>query len=234
MISERKFATSYIAFWNTIIPFGDYYIHNLNKSVERFSQEVKPESSSEQRALIAEIGFEHFIRSIQSNITNIEDIVLKTTHRISRILNDQKEFHPLSETDKKEVIGISQNLSKYFSDKDKSQIYVRPVFQGCGIINTCEGDLICNDEIIEIKSIDRGIGIADVRQVLVYLSLQYSSAEKVSEYIVFVNPRRGVFIKIATSELAILVSGRELYDLLGHIVLYISELTPTFVDEITA
>lgn len=232
MISERKFATSYISFWNTIIPFGDYYIHNLNKSVERFSSKIETESPPEKRALIAEMGFEHFIKSIKNNDVEIEKIILETNHRISKILNDQKEFQTLTETDKTEIEGISKNLHKYFKDKDELQILIRPVFQGCGIINTCEGDLILNDEIIEVKSVDRGIGIADVRQVLVYLSLQYSASEKVSNNIVFVNPRRGVFTKIATSELAILISGRELFDLLGQIVLFISELSSTFIDEI--
>jgi hypothetical protein len=137
----------------------------------------------------------------------------------------------LDSVDLIEINGIAQNLLTYFNKTDISLLKVRPSFQGCGVINKCEGDFVYGDDLIEIKSVNRTLRVIDVRQILVYLALDFIERRKVFKNIIFINPRLGTFIKLTTANLAVEISGMELFDLLNQIVLSISDLSSIFVEE---
>lgn len=239
MISERRFATTYTAFWNNVTPLSNYCVHTLNENSKAFAKPIATNSLSHKRALIAEIGFEIFAHSLQFNkVKNIEelsidinDIVLQSKHRLIKELNEQRANQPLFSEDIGEIYSIAQNLLNYFNKIDTSLLQLRPSFQGCGIINKCEGDIIYEDNLIEVKSVNRTLRVVDVRQVLIYLALDFVARRKVFKNIIFINPRLGTSIKLATSNLALEVSGLELFELLNQIVLYVSDLSSFFDDE---
>jgi hypothetical protein len=239
MISERKFAHTYTAFWNNLTPLSNYCVHTLNENAKTFAKTITTNSAPYKRALIAEIGFELFVYSLQfgkvKNIKelgiNINDVVLHSKHRLVKELNEYRVNQTLDSVDLIEINGIAQNLLTYFNKTDISLLKVRPSFQGCGVINKCEGDFVYGDDLIEIKSVNRTLRVIDVRQILVYLALDFIERRKVFKNIIFINPRLGTFIKLTTANLAVEISGMELFDLLNQIVLSISDLSSIFVEE---
>jgi len=235
VISERRFASAHTAFWNTYTPLCGRYVRQLNSLCVRFAPAVPAGSDTARRALIAEVAFEYFCIQVSKGqvdqseplASDLElDMMLAQANMESRVEASGYALE-MSPEERKESFEMARNLGGYFATEESSTLILKPKFRGCGILHQCEGDVAIGDALIEVKAISRGLGVAEVRQVLTYLALQYSSGVPAYSRISFVNPRKGVYSECETSELATQISGLSLYELLNEIVGYLSEWFPT-------
>ena len=232
MISERRFASTHIAFWNAITPMCERFVRLLNLQAIRFAYAVEAVSEPTSRALIAEVGFEIFARHLEQGAIkhspplgeDIEAIEASATNRLFRHASAELERQNLTDTDLQEAKSIAWSLWSYFLTNQPSSVEIRPQFRGCGIISACEGDIAAEDTLFEVKSVSRGLGVADIRQVITYLALQYSEGKSHFKRVAFINPRRGITVEFDVSEMSNEVSGIDIYDLLDDVVKYVSDL----------
>lgn len=233
MTSERRFASTHSAFWNAVTPMAERFVRRLNPRPLRFAYEVDTASDPGNRSLIAEVGFEVFsnhiedgiVKSIPPSDEHIEISIARARVRLYGQTGDPSSQSSLTATDVHEAMEIGRNLWSYFFTNQLPSIELRPRFKGCGIISACEGDISSAVTLFEVKAVSRGLGVADIRQVITYLALQFAAGVPVFKSIAFINPRRGVSFEIDVAEMSNEVSGTEVYELLDDVVKYISDLS---------
>jgi hypothetical protein len=89
---------------------------------------------------------------------------------------------------------------------------------GCGIVNSCEGDVQVGESLYEVKAGDRGFRVSDIRQLLIYAALAYSSDNLSFTKIGLFNPRTGMAWTKSIDEVCIAISGTKANDVLPRVV----------------
>ncbi|WPO43337.1 hypothetical protein [Tardiphaga sp. 42S5] len=97
-------------------------------------------------------------------------------------------------------------------------IETKPQFSGCGIIDSCEGDVYFDGQLFEIKAGDRNIRSVDLRQLLVYSALNFAEKKRKIERVGLFNPRIGTYFSSTIEELCIEISGRSAIEMLSELV----------------
>ena len=221
MISERKLANAFSSFWRELLPMSDSYLRRLNLECERFETPIKSDlhNNGKRRSIVNEMAFTQFTHCIDEDgllspkkfgATELRVISDQVRRYISRIEN------PLSKTlldvvnkdEMLESVKIRKRLLVFFNHHSIGPFIPSPVFHGCGTLQTCRGDVLSQKTLFEIKAGDRHFRIPDLRQVLVYCSLNFASHQYEFEYICLVNPRTGLFFTERVDRLLIEMSGR--------------------------
>lgn len=227
MISERKFSSTYTSFWNEILPMGDAFVRQLNLSCKRFSH---PYDSNlpvdrDRRAIINELSFRLFKAQVLKNTADIDRVKLSRSvilyiSRLSNQINLRKT--KIREKEFKEAEMLARTLSEYFKRKELKSLVFWPSFTGCGLINSCKGDIILGKNLIEVKAGDRKFRLPDIRQLITYLSLNFYSERYELENVALVNPRAGLSFEISVDGLIESSSGRKPVDVFSDIIEFIS------------
>jgi hypothetical protein len=229
MSTARAFAEGYTSFWSQMLPTGDRYIRNRNLQIQRFAPPLSSSVETSQRSFVNELSFRLFSVSQARFETfseeQLTDAIGQTTDYISRF-RDSRSRHrkrPVK-SEIEEALELRIRLSKFFSERIKKQrITFFPYFEGCGIVNACDGDLLVGATLFEIKAGDRNLRLIDVKQTLIYCALNYAKGDYIIDAVGFVNPRVGVFRIESLNDLALATSGTTASFLLGDIVDFISQ-----------
>jgi hypothetical protein len=220
MISEKEFAVGFAGFWSECLPFlTPQVVAEFNvigtALTEGRREWVKPLAGSGDNSnndVVAETAFGLFAASLKEGkdvLTLARDMAMIKAigdSAIERILGLRgywmaKRRQIDSPTD--EAIELAKRLEDYFSAQPSEQlIVVQPQFKGCGILNSCYGDLHAAKCLYELKMVERNLRSADLRQVLIYCALNYRSQQYNIESVVVLNPRRGIEFRFAVEELA--------------------------------
>ena len=116
---------------------------------------------------------------------------------------------------------IAERLRKFFKNGGR-KVVVRPIFYGCGFIDTSEGDVIFGDTLYEVKTVERTFRSSDVRQVLTYAALNSGSGQySISRFGLF-NPRRGNYCELDLDDVCVGISGRPAQELFSIVIETIS------------
>jgi hypothetical protein len=232
MISEKIFVTSYNSSWQELAPTSQTYVRAINLSKLHFESPLTSKVDPKRRSIVNEIGFLIFKSSINSQ-KSIEDIfksddLVKISERslnIARsyqILSDE-ELMPATKMELQEAVFLANRIKLYLDQNEKEQkINVSPAFKGCGFIDDCYGDLLVGKTLYESKAGDRPFRLVDVKQILVYLALNFANKSHDIQDIGFVNPRLGIYYKVKATEFSYGVSGKDLIELVSEIVEFIS------------
>jgi len=102
------------------------------------------------------------------------------------------------------------------------KIVPEPKFPGCGIVDTCTGDVLVATTLFEIKAGDRFFLSIDVRQLMTYATLNHISKTFEISRVGLFNPRVGIRTEIDLDELCFEISGKRSVELLTEIALAIS------------
>ncbi|PLK57072.1 hypothetical protein CWN69_24990, partial [Klebsiella quasipneumoniae] len=123
--------------------------------------------------------------------TDFQDVFEKTKEYLQRFSYGSNFKLPLSMIEYNTIREIARNIfSRYGME---NQVEVSPQFDGCGVINNSYGDIYYSNVLVEIKSGDRKFSVYDLRQVLIYFTLNFYSKNKrpINRFELF-NPRMGI------------------------------------------
>lgn len=231
MITEKLFASSHHAFWHDLLPMGEHYIRSVNHDLERFDKPMRARSSPAVRGIVNELSFRLFVRATTEGIAveelqppAIADAVSSATAFIKSFR--QHGRGPMQLPDERaiqEAIDLARRTGDFFRQATGAQLLLQPSFQGCGWLSACEGDVLASDALYEVKAGARLFRMLDVRQVLLYCALNFSSKAYEIREVGLVNPREGTYFTETLSRLCDLLAGRSSIEILSEIVEYVSE-----------
>lgn len=231
MIDAVSFATTYNAFWNSSTPTCEHFVRRLNmEGVERFEPPI-PKGGGSKHALIAEFAFSLFVESMRkskppekllADAEVLESAWRETEKRLAPyVIHGVVVTRDISEEEWEEVVAISRATANFFGGSAAGCI-LRPMFSGCGYIDESEGDIIFDKCIFEVKTVDRPYRSVDLRQVITYAALNFSSHQYDVESVGLFNPRAGTFFKTELDRMCWEISGQPAQELLSMIVETIS------------
>jgi len=227
MFSERKFSTIFSSYWNQVLPRADTYLRRINLSCERYRSEISSllPADRDRRSLINELGFRLFME--YSQVGKISDkrkqeLCRAVCRYISSLTKVQTHsMKSISEDELEEASEIASSIKEYFRGNSSGLIFW-PVFSGCGMINECQGDILQANDLLEIKAGDRGFRAADLRQVITYCGLNFSSKQYNLENIILLNPRHGLYYQAPIKDVIEECSGQNATDFFYEFIDYIS------------
>lgn len=184
----------------------------------------------ERRGFINEASFQFFrIRRQMFNWSRPRDELMSmateaakaTICRIERI--DPADIPNPVGVEEDDIVVIAERLQAFFSRVSNGQSFqVQPQFPGCGIIDTCFGDVRFGDTLYEVKAGARTFRSMDLRQLLIYAALSKSAGMAPLRHVGLLNPRTGVSFFSGLDALCLEVSGTSSEELLTEIVRVIS------------
>ncbi|MFA7359402.1 MAG: hypothetical protein WC139_00040 [Candidatus Kapaibacterium sp.] len=236
MISELTFIREYSSFWEKIFPGADFYIRGINsvlskKYIDKLSIS---EDDTNRRALVNNVAFCLFDLLIKKSIkldkldtVNFESKKMIRLIELERYKLSNSRFgdiltSEISVSEKPVIIELSKRLFNYYSKKP--HIIISPRFKGVGILNSVEGDVAYDNTLSEVKAGGKNFKIQDLRQLYIYLALNYISTKKIDfTRIELFNPRTGMLWSEEIENVSSNLSGTSTAEILNDIIFYISE-----------
>lgn len=233
MISELSFIRSYNSFWNSLFPGGEDYIRLINSALgRRYASPLNIEDVASRRALINSVSFAFFEYNVVNGIpiSQIESIEIdnNTLNKIINIERDKLQEYLRNDSTPFDIstneLMIIKNISKrlMFLYAGKTQLIVRPKFNGCGIIYQAYGDIMYGSTLTEIKSGNRNFSIQDIRQLYVYLALNYQQKQYTILEIELCNPRVGITWKENINVVSDNIAGAPTIEIYNEIINFVS------------
>jgi hypothetical protein len=240
MISEKQFASEFSGFWAETLPFlTPQAIAELNLSGTAMGagrrEWMKPLTVSGDNSnndVISETAFGLFAASLKAGTpiaklveddATLQRIVESAKSRISGLRREAVIGAHSVQLKMDEAINLSMRLETYFDDYPLDSIVIQPRFKGCGILDSCYGDVLARTSLCELKMVDRNLRSADIRQVLAYCALNYRSSQYEIDSVTILNPRRGLEFAFIVEELAERASGKNASELFHHITNFLSD-----------
>lgn len=235
MISDKQFSEDFSGFWSGCLPFlTPQAVAKLNlRGVSMADGNgflVKPLKSSTPSSdsdVVAETAFGVFTTAIQRKISVLavakddilrESVIEGAVQRISAYRAFAKAVNPVTVPSVADATELAIRLENYFAAKEFNTLAIQPRFKGSGILNSCYGDLLCDDCLYEVKMVDRNLRGVDLRQVLTYCALNPQSQGTVINTVAVINPRRGLVFQFNVEELAQLACRKAAAELFHDII----------------
>lgn len=218
MISESVFASQYTSLWRTLTPSMEEFVRRGNMT--GYQREWPPipatDAPANRRGVVNEAGFILFSKIVGTKRVdagvivqeNIDEAFAAAAAYVSEI--DEPVAPAVTVAEKREAIVISGRLYNFFTRLAQThKLTVAPRFKGSGIIFSCTGDVMVNDERLwEVKSGDRPFRSVDYRQLAIYCALKYAETGTPFSKIALINPRRGTWIEMPVDVFAREVAGQ--------------------------
>lgn len=243
MISESSFSKKFTSFWNEILPNSKNYVRLINGGlIEAFYEPFDTADRKNNTALVNVHAFSMLRDLCNKNQTidqlygsdyfksNRFDFLLKRDlDYLSKFTYGDECSLPLSDKEKSQARDLFRQMHlRYLGDG--VDVYIDPRFDGCGFINESFGDIVSGTKLIEIKSGERRFNLVDLRQVLVYLVLNYYSKKPFEiNSIELFNPRMGIAFSEDVEDFCLNLSALNSQDLFYEIQKFIVD--NNFVEE---
>ena len=220
MISEKNFARSYSSIWIEYFPWLASYCQNINKyNLARVRSPIPLIDLVEHRAINNTIAFFHF-KNLKTNLNHqlesTRDEVLEYMRKFPR---NNISTYKFTENDRRIINDQTFNLRiRYINNT-----VINPFFPGCGILDSCYGDIIEDNKLIEIKAGDRNIIPADLKQLIIYTFLNWICDPMPFEikYLEIYNPRLGYSWSNSIDDLFLSITNTPKEDVFDQIAKYL-------------
>lgn len=198
MISERQFSSRYSSLWKNVCPMSERFVRRLNLETVRYAEPFDPQCGKNLNGLVNELAVvlcheniddkpeseAEYINALDRCLEYIELVVSRPVD-----LCDDDRAHV-----RRDAFHLKHRLATFYRTVLRSnQIQTSPTFEGCGILRSCAGDSIVKDTLIEIKAGERDFRSIDLRQLFVYMALNFASERYTIRNICLVNPRVGKY-----------------------------------------
>lgn len=224
MITEKIIAKEFNSLWEECLPLlTPSFVSLLNAAnAEDLTDNYKSKfhhipvgPNIEKHDLVAELSFQLAKVSMEDDI-KIADIgaasesfkkaYSRSTSFIKRYNSIDLEM-VLSEDEIKESCSIANQYDHFFEFINPTTIEFSPLVAGSGFLGLCEADLSIDDTLYEVKTVSRNISGNDVKQLVLYLALHYTSGNKKWTHAGFFNPRKCTHCKFSVEHLIYRTSG---------------------------
>lgn len=236
MISETTFAKKFTSFWSQLLPNANNYIRLVNGAMVKSLYAPEAPVRGENVALCNTIAFEVFrlvnlkevseddLRSGALFSTKLfSELALECVKKLQVFSHGSSMKLPLSKDELKDIRSISVHMMEYFPT-GSHLISFDPAFHGLGFLNSAQGDILYGNVLIEVKAGFRTFSVNDLRQVLVYLTLNhYSRSPHKIDHIELYNPRTGSVFEANVQQLCDEISALQPADLFHEILLFVTE-----------
>ena len=225
MIDVSSFSAYHGAFWADHTPTSEHFVRRINlEYTERWSRPVHKPSQPIRAALVAELAFSRSCARIDDvPEEQIERFAHEETiRRLLPLTEDPNSLYDaISAVEEEQVFELESSLRSFLNAR-KSVTVTRPVFHGCGYIDSSEGDILSGSCLFEVKAVDRPFRSADVRQLISYCALNHSSRQYSLDTMGLFNPRRGIYFEAPIDDVSREISGQSSQELFDNIVYAIS------------
>jgi len=224
MISEKEIAKQFNGLWNDTLPFltpqfvglfnaansDDLTEHPLTKL-----EKIPIGPNVEKHDLVAELSFQIAKLStelkLHTSSIKTESEVFNQAYRnsvsfIKKYEGNDKE--PILNADEiSESLSLALQYDHFFNHLKAEKINFSPIISGAGYLGACTADLSIDNTLYEIKTISRNIAGKDIKQLILYLALQYSTGIRKWSHAGFFNPRKAIHYKFSVDHLIYRTSG---------------------------
>ena len=224
MISERSVAEEFDGFWGSTLPLlTSSFVRVFNEaSVEylgggtHFGMSEQPLSDHiKKHDLVAEFSFQlaKMVNEYSTNVNQVRSDKKKLELAFSRALDFLKKYEIksyeelLNEHEVNDALNLAEQYEFFFDYLDASDIQFSPRIAGAGFMQDCLADLSVDSTLYEIKTVSRNISGKDIKQLLLYLALQYSTGENKWVYAGFYNPRKALNYRFSVEHIIERTSG---------------------------
>jgi hypothetical protein len=227
MISERKFARSYSSFWRLVLPLSEAYVRHINLRRSKYVEAFRLSVPSERSALVSEMGYRFFTDLRLTKKAFEEDLLKKISFQaweyIKSLSGSLVDLSPPSEQDEGDALVLADRMSNFFAIYEAGQkVLGRPQFVGCGLVDSCEGDILAGSVLYEIKNVERDFRAVDLRQLIVYCALNYAEKSYEIDAIGLLNARGGTFFRISIDALCRGMAGAPSGEVLSEVVRFLA------------
>lgn len=208
MISETYFASKYTSFWKDLLPGKNKYIrYVVTNGMEKVEMPLESTDVPSSRGLINYIAFKLAVKGLTEEISySLLENLKWNSELFQSVFDEAKLFienfegtQNLTYDLRTEEIPLIKEIAKRIYCRYVVQIkhgckfFPEPFFQGCGIINSANGDLIFDNVLVEIKAGKRNFLFNDIKQILVYATLHsLNNAYGTLTLFELYNPREGI------------------------------------------
>ena len=236
MITEKRLSLTHNSFWSSAIPMASRYIRRRNLELGRWDDEFES-ALDENRGVINEAGFRLYAASLEQSVAPSDLTPESSETAVRSAVEFIRRFREFARTDVgypspaavDEATALAERLGAFVERCDAGRVQVAPYFRGCGWVDECNGDLLVDSMLCEVKASEHRFRGRDLRQVLTYAALNFASREYEISSICLVNPRLGVFLEEDLESLCQELAGTSASEVLGEVVAYISQ--PNWRDE---
>lgn len=239
MISETVFAQRFTSLWHQVLPMEEAIVRRVNVSYRSFAVPLESASNPRRRAYINELAFRIFAKAstpgsslLELRPDEIEELEWTTAAFVSR-LRSSEEMAPPDQFEREEALALARRLLRFFQTHEGqgAPLQFAPEFPGCGILNTCLGDLLAEPTLYEVKAGARDIRAVDVRQVITYCALNFAARRYDIRRAVLLNPRQGYFAELDVHEDLARASGSSASEVYAQLLDFLSQdLSPSEVE----
>lgn len=199
MISEISFIKNYPSFWDEFTPNSRDLVIEINSQSDNFGHFSHISfDEAKFRSINNMIAYKRFELLYQEQNVDI-DLIFQELKPVIELLprTNIENYEINNPINIKAIDQISLNLYFFYQEK---RITFNPLFKGCSFLSECKGDLLYEFTLTELKAGDRKFTIEDIRQILVYILLNFLSKQYIFENIELLNPRTGQYIKMALND----------------------------------
>ena len=234
MISERNLARGFESVWQALFPmltpgfmraFNEHFVKDIEQNQTGTARPVPVESDSPD--VVAELGIQlakHAIAAclpierIAGDGTALEDAWKSAQTLTARYEGEGPHVADaaLPASDAREGTALARNLIAFAELIDGPARFSVHV-PGAGVLSRCEADLALGGTLVEIKTVSRGFRSEDLRQLLVYLALDWARGPRWSKGCL-ANPRLAVWADFEVDWLVRCLSGRPAPDTFADFV----------------
>jgi len=224
MISEKTIASQFHGFWEETLPLlTPSFVKVFNEASSEDLTDLPQSKFSytpigeniEKHDLVAELSFQIAKLKYESQISfdesrsrqNLAIAYRSAVDFLKRYKTDNPDEIVLNIHEIDESFNIACQYDYFFEFLGSDQIKFSPKLSGSGFLGECIADLSVANTLYEIKTVSRNISGKDIKQLIIYLALQFSSGNNNWSHAGFFNPRKSIHYKFSVDHLLYRSSG---------------------------
>jgi hypothetical protein len=190
MISEISLSRGYSSFWSEVIPWINPFTQVINKRYMTFlMQPIKEQENPAFRSINSIVAFNLYRNRCNKIKLNAKLSFEKSIDEIKKYPRNSLGKYKLDTLNKCIIDQIADRLHMFYSD----DIIIDPYFPGCGMLANCRGDILHENDLVEVKTGERALLATDIKQLLIYCGLNEIAGRLYPiKRITYFNPRMGV------------------------------------------
>lgn len=209
MIGEHEISAGFHSFWGELLPLlTPACVTIFNRSYGQYLDGYRPvdreleitTADLTEPDMLAEAAFEMFRLAYEQGIRTREVIespglfgkawrMAQESIALHRVVSS--DALPVRESvDYRYLLALGRRYEALSELFPGAALEFFPTLKGCGVLGSRQADLAVARTLIEVKTVDRNFSSKDIKQVIVYLALDYLSGDHRWESVMFFNPRK--------------------------------------------